>query len=173
MRHADGLALGRPSHLPIAAAVAGVLVVGWLALSMRPAIEPVRPLACKPTGVPLLTAVSADGRMNEYLLAHQSIPRARRCRCRLLHQDRSEQGIGFRAMRGMTVRLIPGLVLLQLCVGVALAETLRKPKRWRGCRKSPTRRASLLHWDLRLPARRPGRDLPHHHFVDSWRIREA
>jgi sigma-E factor negative regulatory protein RseA len=58
--------------LPIAAAVAGVMVVGWLALSLRPAIEPVRPVALQaPPVVPLLATVSANGQMNEYLLAHQ------------------------------------------------------------------------------------------------------
>ncbi len=64
--------------LPMAAAIAGVTVVGWLALSLRPAIEspgptaqntPTVPAPAKPA--PLLAAVSANGQMNEYLLAHQ------------------------------------------------------------------------------------------------------
>jgi sigma-E factor negative regulatory protein RseA len=52
--------------LPMAAAIAGVTVVGWLALSSRPVIEsaPAKPAAS-------LAVASANGQMNEYLLAHQ------------------------------------------------------------------------------------------------------
>jgi sigma-E factor negative regulatory protein RseA len=65
--------------LPMAAAIAGVTVVGWLALSMRPAIEsagPVTaqnasPLSAPAKPAPSLAVASANGQMNEYLLAHQ------------------------------------------------------------------------------------------------------
>jgi sigma-E factor negative regulatory protein RseA len=64
--------------LPMAAAIAGVMVVGWLALSLRPSIESAGPIATNtlpvPTSAeapPLVVAVSANGQMNEYLLAHQ------------------------------------------------------------------------------------------------------
>jgi sigma-E factor negative regulatory protein RseA len=65
--------------LPMAAAIAGVTVVGWLALSLRPAIESAGPTAQNnPPPVsgpaqpaPALAVASANGQVNEYLLAHQ------------------------------------------------------------------------------------------------------
>lgn len=65
--------------LPMAAAIAGLTVVGWLALSLRPAIESAGPGSAQNTSpvsatakpAPSLVVASADGQMNEYLLAHQ------------------------------------------------------------------------------------------------------
>ena len=60
--------------LPMAAAIAGVAVVGWLALSLRPAIESAGPTAQNtppPVSAPPLAVASANGQMSEYLLAHQ------------------------------------------------------------------------------------------------------
>ena len=64
--------------LPLAATVAGVAVVGWLALSFRPQIESGNSIAQLPPSVqqPAPTAertvLSANGQMNDYLLAHQA-----------------------------------------------------------------------------------------------------
>jgi sigma-E factor negative regulatory protein RseA len=60
--------------LPMAAAIAGVTVVGWLALSLRPAIESAGPTAQNtppPVSAPSLAVASANGQVSEYLLAHQ------------------------------------------------------------------------------------------------------
>jgi sigma-E factor negative regulatory protein RseA len=67
--------------LPMAAAVAGVAVVGWLALSLRPQIESTGLIAktnveqvTKPVlPVPAPIVASADGQLNDYLLAHQDL----------------------------------------------------------------------------------------------------
>jgi sigma-E factor negative regulatory protein RseA len=65
---------------PMAAAVASVAVVGWLALSFRPALESSGLVTAQNTAVPQAVAVKpvapptaapANGQMNEYLLAHQ------------------------------------------------------------------------------------------------------
>jgi sigma-E factor negative regulatory protein RseA len=67
--------------LPMAATVAGVAVVGWLALSFRPQIEsagfmtaqaPQVVIQAPPPPKPVeRTVLSANGQMNDYLLAHQ------------------------------------------------------------------------------------------------------
>ena len=66
--------------LPIAATIAGVAVVGWLALSFRPQLESAglmtaqAPQAVMPAPPPKpveLAVLSANGQMNDYLLAHQ------------------------------------------------------------------------------------------------------
>ena len=67
--------------MPMAAAVAGVAVVGWLALSLRPHIESVGWVTAenkseqvqKPSAPPPVAPIiaSADGQMSDYLLAHQ------------------------------------------------------------------------------------------------------
>jgi sigma-E factor negative regulatory protein RseA len=64
--------------LPMAAAVTGVALVGWLALNFRPAIEstglitaqtpPAVAVADKPAGA---TVEKANAQMNEYVFAHQ------------------------------------------------------------------------------------------------------
>jgi sigma-E factor negative regulatory protein RseA len=65
--------------LPMAAAIAGVTVVGWLALNFRPAIESTGLIAAqtpaaavavadKPAPVPV---GKANAQMNEYVFAHQ------------------------------------------------------------------------------------------------------
>jgi sigma-E factor negative regulatory protein RseA len=56
--------------VPMAAAVAGVAVVGWLTLSLRPAIESTAQNTPPPVASPRAVA-SANGQVNEYLLAHQ------------------------------------------------------------------------------------------------------
>ena len=62
--------------LPLAATVAGVAVVGWLALSFRPQIESASSIAQVAPSIqqraPEPTVVSANGQMNDYLLAHQA-----------------------------------------------------------------------------------------------------
>ena len=66
--------------LPMAATVAGVAVVAWLALSLRPQIESAGFMTARapqtaiqaPAAKPVEHAVlSANGQMNDYLLAHQ------------------------------------------------------------------------------------------------------
>jgi sigma-E factor negative regulatory protein RseA len=67
--------------LPMAATVAGIAVVGWLALSFRPEIESTGIMTAKapqavvqappPKPVVERTVLSANGQMNDYLLAHQ------------------------------------------------------------------------------------------------------
>ncbi|HYL17510.1 MAG TPA: sigma-E factor negative regulatory protein [Burkholderiales bacterium] len=66
--------------LPMAATVAGVAVVGWLALSFRPQIEsvgfmtaqaPQAAIQAPPPKPVERTVLSANGQMNDYLLAHQ------------------------------------------------------------------------------------------------------
>ena len=58
--------------VPMAAAVAGVAVVGWLTLSLRPAIESTAQYTPPPVQSAAPRAVaSANGQVNEYLLAHQ------------------------------------------------------------------------------------------------------
>ena len=65
--------------LPLAAAVAGVVVVGWLALSSQsevPTAAPIAqnapPAATKEAVRPVLPVPApANGQMNEYLVAHQ------------------------------------------------------------------------------------------------------
>ena len=62
--------------LPLAATVAAVAVVGWLALSSPPQPAP-SPMAIRPAQDPVgkepahLAAGSASGQMGDYLLAHQ------------------------------------------------------------------------------------------------------
>jgi len=55
--------------LPLAAAVAGVAVVGWLALSSQPQPAPGPVARIAPTVV--ATETPATGQMSDYLLAHQ------------------------------------------------------------------------------------------------------
>ena len=64
--------------MPMAAAVAGVAVVGWLALSQIESVgwvtaenksEQVQKPPAPPPAVPIIA--SANGQMNDYLLAHQ------------------------------------------------------------------------------------------------------
>jgi sigma-E factor negative regulatory protein RseA len=66
--------------LPMAAAIAGVVVVGWLAVSLRPAIESAGSITAETARPPVsaatkppasFTVASANGQMDEYLLAHQ------------------------------------------------------------------------------------------------------
>lgn len=64
--------------LPLAAAVAGVAVVGWLGLSSPPQTAPSPPTALTAPNVvatrgvpPLLPAPARAAQMNDYLLAHQ------------------------------------------------------------------------------------------------------
>src|SRR5262249_24390667 len=77
--HTRGVARVARYTLPMAATVAGVAVVGWLTLSFRPQIEstgiitaqaPRTTVQAPPRQVER-TIVSANGQMNDYLLAHQ------------------------------------------------------------------------------------------------------
>ena len=66
--------------LPMAATVAGIALVGWLALSFRPQIEsvgfmtaqaPQAAIQAQPPKPVERTVLSANGQMNDYLFAHQ------------------------------------------------------------------------------------------------------
>jgi len=55
--------------LPLAAAVAGIALVGWLALSSQPQSEYLA--ETKPQNPVAVAAAPASGQMSDYLLAHQ------------------------------------------------------------------------------------------------------
>jgi sigma-E factor negative regulatory protein RseA len=61
--------------LPIAASVAGVALVGWAALSTNNFFSSPGEIARSPAGLaaPQVANLPDDGKMNEYLLAHQGV----------------------------------------------------------------------------------------------------